>query len=416
MTFRWPARRAAVGLAAWLAVGVAVAAALATVGAPAVQAGQATDTRPILIGGSLGLTGPFSGPSAVYKAVYEYWAERVNREGGLLGRPVKLIIYDDEGRPAVAQSLYQRLLKEDNVDLVLAPYTTLVGGAVIPIVESARKVLWNGGFVGIELFERSDWIVGAYTYQEPDYSRGIFEIIGTLPPDQRPRRIGIATEQNPFTLVVRDGYKGYGGVLGFARQRNIPVVVNEEFPPNVTDVSGLIQRARTAGVDLFFALALPNPAALLARTAREQGFKPKIYCACGSQVTTLPYWRDLGPAGEGIMGTTMAWYTDKYRDMDTLYSFLQTRLGYREVPAYATVALTILQVLEQAVKGAGTLDQVALRNYVTGRRFDTVNGPIEYDENRVPKYNAAVVQFVKGQNHVVWPPHRATAKPIIPMP
>lgn len=262
--------------------------------------------RPILVGGSLGLTGPFSGPSAVYKAVYEYWANRVNREGGLLGRPVRLIIYDDEGKPAVAQALYQRLLKEDNVDLVLAPYTTLVGGSIIPIVESAGKVLWNGGFVGIELFKKSRWIVGAYAYQEPDYPRGIFELVDSLPPAQRPRRIGVVTEQNPFTLVVKNGFQGDGGVLGFARQRNIPVVLNEEFAPTVTDVRGLIQRAKAANVDLFFALALPNPAALLARTAHELGFKPAIYCQCGSPVTMLPYWRDLGPAAEGIMGTTIA--------------------------------------------------------------------------------------------------------------
>lgn len=173
-------------------------------GAPAV--------RPILVGGTLGLTGPFSGPSAVYKAVYEYWVNRVNREGGLLGRPVRLILYDDEGKPAVAQALYQRLLKEDNVDLVLAPYTTLVGGAVIPIVESARKVLWNGGFVGIELFKKSRWMVGAYTYQEPDYPRGIFELTDHLPPNQRPRRIGVVTEQNPFTLVVKNGYQVWGWI------------------------------------------------------------------------------------------------------------------------------------------------------------------------------------------------------------
>lgn len=379
-------------------------------------AGAPAADKPVLVGGSLGLTGPFSGPSAVYKAVYEYWVSRVNREGGLLGRPVKLVLYDDEGKPAVAQALYQRLLKEDNVDLVLAPYTTLVGGAVLPIVESAQKVLWNGGFVGIELFKKSKWMVGAYTYQEPDYPRGVFELIDSLPPEQRPKRIGVVTEQNPFTLVVKNGYQGYGGVLGFARPRNLPVVVNEEFAPTATDLSGLIQRARAAGVDLFFALALPNPAALLARTAREQGFKPAIYCACGSQVTTLPYWRDLGPAGEGVMGTTMAWPTDKYREIGELLELLQGRLGYREIPAYATVSLTILQVLEQAVKGAGTLDQAKLRAYVVGRKFSTSNGVIEYDRDGVPSYNAAVVQFVGGRNHVVWPPARATAKPVIPMP
>ncbi|MDR7444814.1 MAG: amino acid ABC transporter substrate-binding protein [Armatimonadota bacterium] len=394
--------------------GIGVFVLLFVVGSARVGSG-APSARPILVGGTLGLTGPFSGPSAVYKAVYEYWVSRVNREGGLLGRPVRLVLYDDEGKPAVAQALYQRLLKEDNVDLVLAPYTTLVGGSIIPIVESAGKVLWNGGFVGIELFKKSRWMVGAYAYQEPDYPRGIFELVDSLPPQQRPRRIGVVTEQNPFTLVVKNGYQGYGGVLGFARQRNIPVVLNEEFAPTVTDVRGLIQRAKAANVDLFFALALPNPAALLARTAHELGFKPAIYCQCGSPVTMLPYWRDLGPAAEGIMGTTIAWHTDRYKEVNTLHALLQ-RMGYPELPSYATVALTILQVMEQAVKATGTLDQAKLRAYVVGRKFATANGVLQYDKDGIPSYNQVILQFLRGRNEVVWPPNRATAKPIIPMP
>jgi branched-chain amino acid transport system substrate-binding protein len=372
--------------------------------------------EPIKIGGTLGLTGAFAGPSAGYKVAYDYWLERVNAEGGLLGRPVEMIIYDDESTPATAQTLYQRLINEDQVDLLLAPYTTLIGGAILPIAESNEMVLWNGGFVGIDLFRNSDWIVGAYTYQEPDYPRGIFELIDSLPEDQRPTRVGIATSQNPFTLVVREGYEGYGGVLNFAQERGMEVVMDEQYDPAMSDASGLIQRAKSANVDLFFALSLPNDAALLARTAQELDFNPQIYCACGSQVTTVPYWKDLGPAGEGIMSTAMAWPTDGYSDIEALYQHFKDELGYEELPAYGTVSYSILQVLEQAVKGAGTLDQATLRDYVTNRTFDTVNGPMAYDENRIPAYNAIVVQFVDGHNEVVWPPERATADPIMPVP
>lgn len=391
--------------------------------APATQAPATTPTQmvaadiePIKIGGTLGLTGNFAGPSAAYKAVYDYWENRVNSKGGLLGRPVKMIIYDDESTPATAQALYQRLVKEDKVDLLLAPFTTFVGGAIIPVADANEMVLWNGGFVGIDLFKKSDWIVGAYTYQEPDYPRGIFEMIDSLPEDQRPKRVGILTAQNPFPLVVRDGYQGYGGVMNFAKERGMEIVLNEEYAMNTSDVSGLIQRAKAANVDLFFALTLQNDAALIARTAHELGFKPAIWCSCGSQVTSLPFWKDLGPAGEGILSTTMAWPTDSYKDIQELTTYLREELGYEELPAYGTVGLSILQVMEQAVEGAGTLDQEKLRDYVTNRTFDTVNGPMAYDEDRIPTYNAIVVQFTNGHNEVVWPPERATAEPIIPMP
>jgi branched-chain amino acid transport system substrate-binding protein len=377
----------------------------------------AADAEPIVIGGSLGLTGAFAGPSAGYKASYDYWLEQINANGGLLGRPVEMIIYDDESTPATAQSLYERLINQDNVDLLLAPYTTFVGGAIIPVAEAAEKVIWNGGFVGIGLFKASDWIVGAWSYQEPDYPRGVFEFIDTLPEDQRPTRVGIATAQNPFTIVVREGFEGYGGVLNFAAERGMEVVVDEQYPGDVTDVSGIIQKAIAEDVDLFFNLGLPNDSGLVARTAYDLGFKPSIYCACGSQVTALPYWPELGDAGENIMSTTTAWPVGGAPGSEELFQYLQDTVDYQQLPAHASTAYAVLQVLQQAVEGAGTLDQATLRDYVTGQSFDTVNGVLTYDEDRIPAYRQLLLQFIGGENRVIYPPDRAVGGPaVVPMP
>jgi len=376
---------------------------------------EAPEGEPIVIGGTLGLTGAFSGPSAGYRAAYEFWAEQVNAEGGLLGRPVELLIYDDESTPGTAQTLYQRLINEDQVDLLLAPYTTFVGGAILPIVENNEMMLFNGGFVGIDLFTNSDWMVGTFTYQEPDYPRGVFEMIDALPEDQKPQRIGIATAQNPFTLLVRDGYEGEGGVKNFAEERGIDIVVDEEYAAEATDVTGIIQRAQAQDVDLFFALALPNDAALLARTAQNVGFSPDIYCSCGSQVTSLPYWKDLGAAGDGVMSTAMSWPTDDYPGLDELTEYAQTELDYEEVPVYLTGGYAIMQVLQEAVEEVGEIDQAALRDYVTNRTIETVVGPITYDENRIPEYSSILVQYRGDHNEVVWPPDRASSDPQVPM-
>lgn len=381
----------------------------------AADSGDAPEGDPIVIGGTLGLTGAFSGPSAGYRAAYEFWADKVNAEGGLLGRPVELLIYDDESTPNTAQTLYQRLINQDEVDLLLAPYTTFVGGAVLPIVEQNEMMLFNGGFVGIDLFTNSDWMVGTFTYQEPDYPRGVFEMIDSLPDDQKPQRIGIATAQNPFTLLVRDGYEGEGGVKNFAEERGIDVVVDEEYAADATDVTGILQRAQAQDVDAFFALALPNDAALLARTAQNVGFSPDIYCSCGSQVTSLPYWSDLGAAGDGVMSTAMSWPSDDYPGLDELTEYAQDELDYAEVPVYLTGGYAIMQVLQEAVEEVGEIDQAALRDYVTNQTIDTVVGPITYDENRIPEYSSILVQYQGDHNEVVWPPDRATAEPRIPM-
>ena len=388
----------------------------AMAGEAAAEAMAEPSGEPIVIGGTLGLTGAFAGPSADYQIAYDLWLEQLNAKGGLLGRPVEMIVYDDESTPATAQALYQRLINEDGVDLILAPYTTFIGGGIIPIAESNEKLMFNGGFVGVELFQNTDWMVGGYTYQEPEYPKGIFAIIDSLPEDERPTRIGIATAQNPFTLVVRDGFNGEGGVIPEAEKRGMEIVLNEEYPGNANDLSGIIQQAKAAEVEVFFALTLPNDGFLMARTANELSFSPTIYCSCGSQVTTLSAWPDLGEAGNGIMATAMVSPKDDYQGLDELFDRLSAEKGYAEMPAYGGVAYGILQVLEQSVEGVGSLDQAALRDYITNRTFETANGPMAYDDNRVPAFNAVVMQFVDGQNQVVWPPGRATADPIVPKP
>lgn len=374
------------------------------------------DQDPIVIGASLGLTGAFADPSAVYQLAYDFWLEDINARGGLLGRPVEMIVYDDEGTPTTAQALYERLIHEDQVDLILAPYTTFVGGAVIPVVEAADMVLWNGGFVGIELFQQASAIVGTYTYQEPQWTRSIFELIDSLPEDERPTRVGILTEQNPFPLIVRDGFEGVEGIIGYAEERGMEVVFNEEYNSDTTDFTSLIERARAEDVEVFFAGALPVPGGLIARTVSDVGFRPMIFCVCGSQVTSLPFWADLGSAGEGVMSTHMALPSDDYPGLTELAEHLGDELGAEELSTYGPVAMSILQVLEQAVEATGSLDQEELYEHVTSDEFMTVNGPMQYDEHGIPAYNAVAVQVLDGTNEIVWPPERATAEPVIPIP
>jgi len=374
----------------------------------------AAQQEPIVVGGTLGLTGVLSEASSDYKAVYDLWLERVNAKGGLLDRPVKMVIYNDESTPTVAQSLYNRLLGEDNTDLVLAPFATFVGGAVVPIVQSHQKLMFNGGFVGINIFKNAKGsIIGSYTYQEPDYTRGLFDLIKTLPENERPTKIAIFTLQNPFTIIVRDGLDGVGGALKFAEEAGIPVVVNEQYPPNTTDFNGLVQKAKAAGADMVLQLGLLNDTLQVARTIEQQAYEPRIFCTCGSQVTTVAAWPKLGSAAEGAFGSIPSWPTQDYEGLKDLAAYFKAR-GQDTLPTYAIVGYAILQVLEQSVEGAGTLDQEKLKEYILSHEFRTVAGNIRYQADGTPEYSQVVIQFVDGQNQVVWPAKFRTADPVIP--
>lgn len=376
----------------------------------------AAQQNPIVIGGTLGLTGVFAEPSTDYKAVYDLWLERVNKKGGLLGRPVKMIVYNDEGTPTVAQALYNRLLDQDKVDLVLAPFTTLVGGAIVPLVMSHEKLLFNGGFVGINIFKNNKGrIIGSYTYQEPDYTRGIFEMIKAMPEKDRPKRVAIFTGQNPLPLLVRAGLNGAGGALTFAKELGMTVVVDEQYPQSTTDFSGLVRKAKAAGAEVVLQLGGPNDTMLVARTIQQQNYKPAIMCTCGSQVTTLKGWPALGEAAEYAFGTTIAWSTQPYQGLAELNEAFKAR-GYATLPSYAITGMAILQVLEQAVEGAKTLDQEKLRDYIYKNEFKTVAGNFKYQDDGTPVFSQIVLQYLKGKNEVVWPSQYQTAKPVFRTP
>jgi branched-chain amino acid transport system substrate-binding protein len=376
----------------------------------------AAQQNPIIIGGTLGLTGAFAEPSTDYKFVYDRWLDEVNKKGGLLGRPVKMVIYNDESTPTVAQALYNRLLDQDKVDIALAPYTTFVGGAVVPIVMSHKKLLFNGGFVGINIFKNNKGnIIGSYTYQEPDYTRGLFEMIASLPPEQRPKRLAIFTSQNPFPVVVRAGVGGVGGALNFAKAGGINVVVDEQYPPATTDFTGLVQKAKAANADMVLALSLPNDTLNIARTMHQQNYKPPVFCTCGSQVTTLSAWPKLGAAAEGAFGQTLAWPTQGFPGIRELAEVFKGR-GYETLPSYAITGYAILQIVEQAITGANTLDQEKMKEYIHRSEFKTAAGNIKFQDDGTPVYSQIFIQFINGKNEVVWPKQYQTAQPVLKMP
>ena len=371
--------------------------------------------RPIVIGGTLGLTGTYSSSSAAYKAAYDYWLQKVNANGGLLGRKVEMKIYDDESNATTAQQLFQRLINDDKADLLLAPYSTAVGGAVVPISERAGKILWDAGFVSQELHSKSKMLVSAWPYQEPEYSRPLFEYFKTLPAAQRPKTVAVVAAQNPFPLVARDGYKGKGGVLGYAREAGMRVVFNEEYNQQATDLSGLVQQAKATNPDVFIALSLPNDAALMARTVQQVNFRPKYYCQCGSQVITLPNWKDLGPAGMNVFSTTTAWPGQPdHPGLDELQQHFKQKFGYANMPAYGAAGLAILQIIEQSIKGTNTLDQQKLRDYVGGNEFKTAVGTIKYNPDGTVQFAALLAQYQRNGGQIVWPDSAKTADAVVP--
>jgi len=375
---------------------------------------SASSSAPITIGGTLGLTGSLSVTSVEYDAVYKYWANQVNASGGLLGRKVSLDILNDNSTASTAQADYQTLLTQDNVDLLLAPYATYIGVPVVPMAKAADKLLFNGGFVGEQYFDQADgWMVGTYTYQEPYYTEGLFKAVEQLPASQRPTKVAFLTLDNPFTLVDRDGYDGQGGASRYAAQAGMKVVYSQTYSATTTDFTSAVTRAKASGADMLVIMGLPDDEDSIVKEAQVLGYQPKIMCTCGSQATTLPNWSSLGSATNDVVGTTVAWPSQNFPGMAQVDAFAKSR-GETTVPAYDYVAYAALQVLQQAVEGAKSLDQTTLKNYIYSHTFHTVVGDITYNQNGTTNFSEVITQTVNGVQEPVWPASVATAKLAVP--
>jgi branched-chain amino acid transport system substrate-binding protein len=130
-------------------------------------------------------------------------------------------------------------------------------------------------------------------------------------------------------------------------------------------------------------------------------------------VTTIAAWPKLGSAAEGAFGSIPSWPTQNYEGLADLAAFFKAR-GQTTLPTYAIVAQAILQVIEQAVEGAKTLDQDKLKAYIHSHEFKTVAGPIKYQADGTPEYSQVVLQFLNGKNEVVWPEKDKTAEAVVP--
>lgn len=376
--------------------------------------GSSASSAPITIGGTLGLTGSLSVTSVEYNAVYKYWADQVNASGGLLGRKVKLDILNDNSTASTAQADYQTLLTQDNVDLLLAPYATFIGVPVVPMAKAANKLLFNGGFVGEQYFDQAaGWMVGTYTYQEPYYTEGLFKAVEQMPAGQRPTKVAFLTLDNPFTLVDRDGYNGQGGAASYAAQAGMKVVYSQTYSSTTTDFTSAVTRAKASGADMLVIMGLPDDEDSIVKEAHVLGYQPKVMCTCGSQATTLPNWSSLGSATNDVVGTTVAWPSQNFPGMTQIDAFAKSR-GETTVPAYDYVAYAALQVLQQAVDGAKSLDQQTLKNYIYSHTFHTVVGDIKYNSNGTTNFSEVITQTVNGVQKPVWPAGVATAKPTVP--
>jgi branched-chain amino acid transport system substrate-binding protein len=241
--------------------------ALAAVSAPA--AAQSGDA--IKIGFSLALTGPLApnGKQALLGA--KIWEEEINAKGGLLGRKVELVNYDDQSNPANVPGIYTKLLDVDKVDLIMAPYGTNLVAPAIPVAMQKGKVMI--GLFALEVnshFHYPKYFSMVPYGPDPKVSsaQGFFEVAAAQNP--KPRTVAIISEDSEF------GHNGAESAEINAKNYGMKVIYNKSFPPGTTDFSPIIRAVAAADADIVFVASYPLSSVGIVQSANELGFKPKM--------------------------------------------------------------------------------------------------------------------------------------------
>jgi branched-chain amino acid transport system substrate-binding protein len=355
------------------------AAALAGAGALAGRAlpGLGQERKPICIGLSIAQTGPLSAAGKSGLLGLQLWREDVNARGGLLGRAVELVVYDDQGSAALTPGIYTKLLDVDKVDLLVAPYATNPTASIMPLVKRRDRLLIGNFALDANAQIRHD----KYFNNQPWASaRDAAAPYLTLCRKLSANTIAILAADAEFSQNIA------GGVRAGLKEAGLQAVYDQNYPPNTVDFSSMVRTIRAKAPDAVFVASYPSDSAAIIRAVNEIGVGASVRLLGGGMVG-LQYsslMEALGPQLNGVVNYHV-WAPEKTMDFPGVSDFLeryQARARQANVDPLGFYLppfdYAIGEILAQAVTATKSLDHKILAKYLRENEVRTIVGPIRY--------------------------------------
>jgi len=383
----------------------------------------------VKIGFGMALTGQLAPNGKQALLGMKVWEDDVNAQGGLIGgRPVKLVFYDDQSNPATVPSLYAKLLDVDKVDLIVGGYATTQLKPAIGIAKERGK-LFPGLFgtgVNNELnYDKYFAMIPTGTDPNPAFTKPFFDV--AMAQDPKPQTISLAAADAEFGRNACDGARDNAKAAG------LKVVYDKTYPPNTTDFAPIVRAVQAASPDIALFCSYPLDSVGLVRSISELGFKAKIVGGAMVGLQATGFKQQLGPLLNGITNyeTWVPAKTMQYPGVNEFLKKYQARAGAEKVDPLGyylgTWGYAYMQLVEQAVKGANTLDEEKLAQYFRTNTFKTIMGDVkfgkqgEWAQSRflVVQYHdikSSDVEQFRGMDTqtIVGPPEFATGKLVYP--
>jgi branched-chain amino acid transport system substrate-binding protein len=340
---------------------------------------QPAAAQEIKIGFSMAMTGGLgpNGKSALL--AQKIWEEDVNAKGGLLGRPVKLVYYDDQSNPSTVPGIYTKLIDVDKVDLVVGGYATAMLAPAMPIMMQRKKLFI--GLLGLGVNSEFNYpnyfvMIPSGPDPKPSFTKGFFDV--AMAQNPKPTTVAIVAADQEFSKNASDGARENAKKVG------LKIVYDKTYPPSTTDYAPIVRAIQATNPDVLVICSYPPDSVGMVRAINEIGFKPKLVggAMVGPQNTSIK--AQLGPLLNGFTNYDF-WLPVPKMDFPGVADLMKKYqakapaegvdpLGYYMAPqAYAQ-----MQVLEQAAKATKSLDDQKLADYIRANAFTTVLGEVKF--------------------------------------
>jgi branched-chain amino acid transport system substrate-binding protein len=346
------------------------------------SAAPAHAADPMKVGVSLALTGGVAANGKQILMALEFWRDDINAKGGLLGRPVELVYYDDQSNPSNVPALYTKLITVDKVDLLLGPYATNMVAPAMPVIMQNNKTTISFLAIGINRhfnYPRYFSMVPVGPKGPGAFSDGFFELAAAQSP--KPQSVAVVSADAEFAKTAADAARDNAKAAGFT------VVYDRSYPPPTTDFLPVVRAVQAANADIVYVAAYPPDTVGIVRAANEINLVPKMFRGAMIGMLVTPIKVQLGPLANGlVIGESFVRAPPfEFPGVADLFKRYQAKaagqgvdpLGHGFVPfGYAAG-----QVLAKAVEETKSTDDDKLAAYIHSNTFKTVVGDVAFGKD-----------------------------------
>ena len=353
---------------------LAIVAAGLWAGGAAAQSGD-----PIKIGFSMALTGPLAANGKQALLGMKIWEEEINAKGGLLGRPVKLVYYDDQSNPSTVPGIYTKLMDVDKADIVVGPYATNMMAPAMPVVMQKGKMFLT--LFGLDVNHEFQYpkyfsMLPTGLDTKTSFTDGFFQVAAAQSP--KPTTVGLVAADAEFSNNACEGARENAKKFGFK------VVYDKTYPPSTTDFTPVVRAIQAANPDVVVVCSYPLDSVGMLKAVNEVGYKPKMIGGAMVGLQATAFKNQLGPLLNGIVNYE-TWVPDKkmtFAGTDDFFKKYQSRAAAEGVDPLGYYlggwGYADLQVIGDAIAATKSLNDDKLADYLSKTTFHTIMGDIKF--------------------------------------